>query len=176
MTRDDTKELLFKIASLFPNFKPQNLTYAIDIWAVVLGNYEKEQIEAALAGYVATNTSGFAPSPGQLLEIVRTAQKKPTDSITPQEAWELVYKAICNSNYNAEQEFAKLPELCQKAVGGVESLKEMAAMPTDTVNSVSQSNFIRTYRDMQKRQENYETIPAQVREVIGSTTQKMISG
>jgi len=177
MTRDETKDILMKIDGLFPNWKPGNLTVLLDTWAVVLGNYTKQQVDAALIAYISGDTSGFAPSPGQLLGIIRTASENPMDTLTPLEAWGLVYKAICNSGYHAEEEFNRLPEICQKAVGSSHNLAEMAAMDTATVQSVEQSHFIREYESLRRQVEKREQIPESVRAAIGTAeTQGIESG
>lgn len=176
MNRDEVKRLIRIITATYPNFKPNDISDTVDIWTMVMSDQDAGQVEAGLKAYIATDTTGFAPSPGQIIGKIRDASKNPLNTMTPLEAWSLVYKAICNSGYHAEEEFDKLPELCQKAIGSPDNLKEMAVMDADTVMSVEQSHFIRAYQDMQKRTEEYEKIPEKVRDVIGMTAQKMLEG
>lgn len=67
-------------------------------------------------------------------------------------AWNLVYKAICNSGYNSEEEFRKLPEECKKVIGSPDMLRMLAMEDIKTVNSVHQSLFQRIYESDSKRQ------------------------
>lgn len=85
------------------------------------------------------------------------------------EAWALVYKAICNSAYNSEEEFAKLPVLCRKAVGRPENLKEWSLMDIATVQSVEQSHFIRSYNTLLAGEREAKGLIPQDREKIGMT-------
>ena len=177
MTRDETLGILMKIDVLFPNWKPENLTMTTDAWAAVLREYPKDVVEAALNTYVTGNESGFAPSVSQLLGIIRTANENPMDEMTPNEAWELVYNAIGNSIYHADEEFAKLPELCKKAIGNnPASLRELAVMDIDEVQNVTGSHFKRQYAELVKRKREYDKIPVNVRNLIAQTTQQMIEG
>lgn len=176
MNRDEVKRLIRIMVATYPNFKPNDLGETVDIWTAMLSDYDATQVEAGLKAYIVSDTTGFAPSVGQIIGKIKTASEHPMNTMTPLEGWSLVYKAICNSNYHADEEFAKLPEICQKAVGSADNLREMAQMPIDTVNSVEQSHFIRAFQNLQNRQEEYEKIPMQVREVIGVASQKMLEG
>lgn len=174
MNRDETKRIIRIMAATYPNFHPADMSDTVDIWASVLIDYDAREIEAGLKAYIATDTSGFAPSPGQIIGKIKTA--KNSQELTALEAWSLVYKAICNSGYHADEEFAKLPEICQKAIGSPDNLKEMASMDERTVMSVEQSHFIRAYDTLVKRQNEYEEIPFQVKELMSGIRQKMLEG
>ena len=51
---------------------------------------------------------------------------------------QLVQRALRNSGYKSEEEFAKLPEACQRAVGTAANLKEWALMDSDQVATIEQ--------------------------------------
>jgi len=175
MTRDETKEIVMKVDVLYPNWKPENLTLTVDAWWAVLREYPKDVVDAALSTFVTGNDTAFAPAPGQLIGIIRKANTKPLDGMTASEAWDLVYKALSNSSYNNNEEFEKLPELCQKAVGSAANLRSMAI--DENFNfGVEKSLFERKYEELQRRQEEYDKIPVSVRELIQGTELKMLEG
>ena len=163
MTREETMKIINGMIQGFPSYKPQNLTHTVDLWASMLSDYPYEAVSAALKAYILTDTSGFAPSIGQIVERIHA---EVSDNMTPTEAWAMVVKAIRNSNYHAKEEFEKLPDAVQKAVGSYVNLEAWAALPPDTVHSVTQSQFISAYRDASERAKNEAKIPENVRMLI----------
>lgn len=179
MTREETKDIVMKIKVLYPNWKPENLTMTVDAWAAVLIDFPKDIVDAALAAYVTGDESGFAPSPSKLIGLMRKANKKPLDVMTASEAWALVYDAIGRSGgmfpqYSVD-EFEKLPELCKKAVGRPENLREMA-LDENFNMGVEKSLFERKYEALLQRQEEYDKIPRRMKDLIQQTDMKMLEG
>ena len=165
MTKEETTKIIFMIKSTYPKtyekFSDLDFQNMLDMWAFCFEEYDYRQISLALKAYITSNTSGFPPVPGQLIQLA--TQSAPKNELTSNEAWDLVYKAICNSNYNAEEEYNNLPELCQKAIGSPASLRELAAMDIHTVMAVEGSHFKRNYETLVKRQQEYEKIPESTR-------------
>lgn len=170
MTREETKKIVMIISASYPNWKPQDLKFTVDTWALMLEEYDYNQIAVALKAYIASDTSGFAPSIGQLIDKMHILTFK--NEMNELEAWNMVYKAICNSGYNSECEFAKLSEACQRAVGSPANLKEWAMMDIDTVQSVEQSHFIRNYRTVLQRMRDEEKMPKSIRKLIEQSQPK----
>lgn len=159
MTRDETKELLMMIRAVYPNFnvKTEEMTPTINAWHMMLEEYPKESVVAALQIYVKTNNTGFAPSVSQIIGSMYAP--KENKEMAEGEAWYLVKKAIKNGNYNSQQGFDSLPPLIQRAVGGAEMIKYWASCDADEVNTVIMSNFQRTYRALLSKQDFDERIP-----------------
>lgn len=163
MTRGETKIIIRSIMAAYPNYHPDNVSETIDVWAVMLEDEEYKVISTALKTYIRTNRSGFAPSIGQLIDIVHSITK-PKD-ISAAEAWTAVFKAICNGAYNSVAEFEKLPELAQKAVG---TPKQIETWATDEHfnQEVARAVFIKAYNAEEKRQNEFERMPGDVRRLI----------
>lgn len=162
MTRDDTKKILMRIQSVFPNWKPAaDLRFVVDTWCEYLDEYSYEQVLIALKAYISTDTSGFAPSIGQLVDRIHNLSC-PCE-LNEMEAWSLVSKAIRNSYYNAETEFEKLPDVVKKAVGSPSNLRNWSQTDIESIENVVQSNFIRTYRIVLKREKENRKLPESVR-------------
>ena len=87
------------------------------------------------------------------------------------EAWALIAKALRNSSYNSEKEFAALPENLQRLVGHPSQLREWASMDTGTVQSVVQSNFMRSYRARAESERKLLAMPAEVRQKLTGAAQ-----
>ncbi len=163
MTREEIQDFLAMIQAAYPNFNPPSKTAAVNAWKLALEEYEETAVHTAFKLYMQTNTSGFAPVPGQIIDKIHTMTQP--QELNEMEAWSLVYKAICNSTYNSVSEFEKLPPLVQKAVGLPDSLREWAM--TENLNlEVVMSNFQRAYKVELKRQEELQKMPQNVRNLI----------
>ena len=169
MTRDEVKEIIMIMTYTYPNYKPADITATVDTWTAILASYQFEHIRAALHSYILSDTKGFAPTPGQLID------KIPVKSfdMTEMEAWGMVNKALSNSSYHAKEEFDKLPLVVQKTLGRFEVLQEWAGMEIDTVQSVIQSNFIRNYRTVLQREKDRNKLPTRLREILEAAGAKM---
>ena len=77
MTREETKELLMTINAIYPNFKvnPDQMTFTINAWHMVLKDYPATAINNALQKYANSSKSGFAPSVSQLIGNVSFIDK-----------------------------------------------------------------------------------------------------
>ena len=153
MTRDETIKILMVIQAAYPNYKPQDKTVAVNVWTEMLSDIPYEKISVAVKSYIQTDTSGFAPSVGDVRERVRDIFAK-EDELNETAAWSLVWKAICNSGYHSEEEFAKLPPIIQRTVHSPSQLRELALLEDIDGNTISvlQSNFQRTFRAEQQRE------------------------
>ena len=163
MTREQIQDFLAMIQATYPNFNPPSKTAAVNAWTLALEEYEEQAVHTAFKLYMQTNTRGFAPAPGQIIDKIHTMTQP--KELNEMEAWSLVYKAICNSTYNSVSEFKKLPPLVQKAVGLPDSLREWAM--TENLNlEVVMSNFQRAYKSELKRNEELQKMPQNVRQLI----------
>lgn len=164
MTRDETIKLLMIIQSAYPNFKPPDKTVAVDTWYTMLKDMDYNVVQMGLRAYITSDTSGFAPSIGQLINTIYTIQNP--QELNEMEAWFLVSRALRNGYYGAVEEFDNLPPLVQKAVGTPDNLRNWSQTNTDSVENVIQSNFMRSYRTVVKREEEIKKMPADVQALI----------
>lgn len=173
MTREETKELLMIIQSTYPNYKPADKTVAINAWNVFLKDYSYTNVMNALKAFVLTDTSGFAPSVGQIIAMLDL--KSEMNELTELQAWALVRKALNNGTYGAESEFDKLPEIVRKAVGTPDNLRGWAQMDIKSVENVAQSNFLRAYRTELSKAKTERKLPGDVkRNLLGEDNIKLL--
>lgn len=163
MTRKDVKKLLAMIQATYPNYKPEDEQAAVNAWCIALEEYNENAIALAFKAYMTTDTSGFAPSPGQLIAKMQ-AVKSPQE-LSELQAWELVRSTLNRCGYYAEEEFAKLPELVQKAVGSPGQLRTWAT-DENFEESVASSNFMRCYRSELARKKEVERMPESVKKLM----------
>ena len=174
MTRDEIKEMLMVIQAAYPNYKPQDKTVAVNTWYMMLKDHEKEVVEAALKIYIASDTSGFAPAIGQLIDKINTVTAPP--ELNSMTAWGLVSKALSNGLNGAEKEFEKLPPTVKKAVGSPENLRHWAMSDVRSVETVIQSNFIRSYEAEVRRKNEAAKTPKDVMALIDKISNQKLIG
>lgn len=164
MTREETVKIIRIMCDCYPNYKPNNLSETVDVWNMMLNNYSYEQVSVALKAYINSDISGFAPSIGQLIGKIQTiSQPQELDGMT---AWGLVSKALRNGTYGAVEEFNKLPPLVKQAVGMPDNLKNWATSDYQTIETVIQSNFLRTYETVVKRANEINRMPDDIKSLI----------
>lgn len=163
MTRDDVKRLLMVVFAFYPNWRPPDKEIVINAWHTVLEDKDQREMQLALKWHVETDTSGFAPSIGQLLERYR--QIVEGENMTAGEAWGTVLKAIRNSAYSAGAEFAKLPEAVQKAVGSAETLRTWAIADEEQMG-YAQAQFSKNYAAVMERSREYAVMSGDIRAMV----------
>lgn len=167
MTREETVKIIRIMSDCYPNYKPSNLSETVDVWNMMLEEYSYNQVSIALKAYVTSDTSGFAPSVGEIVaKIQLVSQPQELDGMA---AWGLVSKALRNGTYGAVEEFNKLPPLVRQAVGIPDNLKNWATSDYQTIETVIQSNFLRTYETIVKRANEINRMPDNIKSLIEKT-------
>lgn len=164
MTETEVRKLLAMTQAVYPNYNPPSREAAVNAWLMCLSEYDNNVVMAAFKAYITTDTSGFAPSIGQLLDKLHLIQNP--QELNEMEAWSLVSKALRNGYYGAVEEFNKLPPLVQKAVGSPDNLRNWSQTDTNSIENVVQSNFIKTYRAVVNRENEIKKMPADVQTLI----------
>lgn len=167
MTREQVGKLLMTIQAYYPNYNPPDKEITLNAWYIMLAEYPEELVLQALRACIATNTSGFAPDVGQIMSKIQTiSQPQELDGMA---AWGLVSKALRNGTYGAVEEFNKLPPLVRQAVGIPDNLKNWATSDYQTIETVIQSNFLRTYETVVKRANEINRMPDNIKSLIEKT-------
>lgn len=167
MTEEQVGKLLMTIQAYYPNYNPPDKKVTLNAWYIMLAEYPEELVLQALRACIATNTSGFAPDVGQIMSKIQTiSQPQEFDGMT---AWGLVSKALRNGTYGAVEEFNKLPPLVRQAVGIPDNLKNWATSDYQTIETVIQSNFLRTYETVVKRANEINRMPDNIKSLIEKT-------
>lgn len=167
MTREETVKIIRIMSDCYPNYKPNNLSETVDVWQMMLDEYSYNQVSIALKAYVTSDTSGFAPSVGEIVAKMQlVSQPQELDGMA---AWGLVSKALRNGTYGVVEEFNKLPPLVRQAVGMPDNLKNWATSDYQTIETVIQSNFLRTYETIVKRANEINRMPDNIKSLIEKT-------
>lgn len=167
MTREQVGKLLMTIQAYYPNYNPPDKEITLNAWHEMFAEYPEELVLQALRACIATNTSGFAPDVGQIMSKMQAiSQPQELDGMT---AWGLVSKALRNGYYGAVEEFNKLPPLVRQAVGMPNNLRNWATSDYQTIETVIQSNFLRTYETVVERANEINRMPDNIKSLIEKT-------
>lgn len=178
MTKDETGKIIFVIRANYPEAYARLTDKDLDLlllsWSALLADYTYEDVSMAVQSYLVNDTYGRAPKIGQIIDSLQKVTKK--GALNANEAWALVYKAICNSSYNAESEFNKLPPIVQKAIGHYHNLQDYAAMDIKDVQVTIKAHFKSIYEVELKRAEEVAKMPEILRNRIAQGQSLMIEG
>ena len=171
LTTTEAAKLLYTIRIAYPQAYSratnEDLTAAAQLWARMLEDYTYQQASAGLMAYMASDSRGFPPSPGQVIDQI--VKRQQSGQMTGAEAWAMVRRALRNSSYHAEEEFDRLPPEIQQAIGGASALRDMSRIDSDEVATVCQSHFLRAYSAIMARREEEAKLPERVRLLLENT-------
>lgn len=172
MTRQETLMLMSTLRAAYPMYYAkqgaEDARAAVNLWHMMFEGDDAQIVSAAVKAFIATDTKGFPPVVGQIKAKVDMILREAYGGgeLTPMEAWSKVQKAIRNSSYNAEAEFAKLPDTIRAVLGSPSALHDYAMMDTETVNSVVASNFQRSFTARRDHVTEMRMLPADVKQFI----------
>ena len=179
MTLQETAKIVYVIKATYPahftKYTTKDYDNMIQAWTAVMEDYSYQQASAGMKIYLASDTKGFPPSPGQVIDCITKTMEQPELEMNALEAWDLVRHALKNSAYHSEEEFAKLPSVVRRAVGSASNLREMCMLETSEVETVEQSQFVRTYNATVQRMKDEAKIPSKVRELIAQAAQERLA-
>ena len=168
MKKSETVDCITYLSAAYPGaykrFTEQKFETLIAVWYNTFSEYPVEMVMVGVQGYISTDTSGFPPSPGQVIKIIQdlTAEKE-TNSM---EAWAIVKKAVNSPRDRMEEAFRTLPPLIQKVVGGHHQLMAWGNVNEEEFETVIQSNFMRTYETEKRRQKQIDMLPERIRRMM----------
>lgn len=178
MTKQDTYKVLAMLQAFYPDafrgMTDQAAQMKVTLWQKQFADEPATLVQAAVEAYVSVDTKGFMPVPGQIKEQI--SRLKDQGGLTEQEAWELVTNALCNSSYCSAEEFAKLPDDIQRAVGSAGMLKSWATVNICELQTVIASNFKRDYRAIVAQRKDMAKIPSAVKQLSDGLTTNQIEG
>lgn len=175
MTLQEAAKMVFTIKATYPKYfakySKAELDNMVNVWARLFRDIPYEKASMGLEVYLMTETEGFPPSPGQVIDCIQKAEPQGMNEI---EAWGLVRVAIRNGIYGAEEEFSKLPPECQKAVGRPGQLTEWAMLPSSEVDTIAAAQFKRVYASTVKRKQEEAKMPQEIRDRLATTQREAL--
>ena len=191
MTREETLAIMGVLKAAYPNFYKgmgrNDAEGIVDLWSSMFDQEPAQLVAMAVKAHIASDTKGFPPHIGAIKEAIVKLTKPPELELSEMEAWGLVRRAIHGASMegwsrkerygdmvSAEYNFSQLPPLLQQVVGTPNQLAAWERLPTDEIETVVQSNFMRSFRARAASAKEYLALPSDVRgameQLAGTTT------
>lgn len=173
MTKVETNEVMMVIRAFHPrfyaNFSDADFIEMIRAWHIMLEEYDRNDVMAAVKAFEAGNTKGFPPeSPGQIIDLINRIKNPVEADMTPAEAWAIVSKTMTDLRWESvEESFNALPTTCRKALGSAARLKEMAMEQDAAAQLSDRTRFMDAYKVTAQRERDFAKLPADIRKAIG---------
>lgn len=186
MTRQETGIIMNILTTAYPRFysgqDAPDPRKTMSLWAEMFRDDPVELVAAAVKVLIATDEKGFPPNIGAVKASMRKLVQP--DEMTELEAWRLVRQAIrgasmspssrritaaegVDSRTSAQRHYDDLPPMLRRLVGCPEQLAAWEQVEDDKIDTVIQSNFMRSYRARVQQEREYQALPQDVRAMIG---------
>lgn len=166
MVAEEAIAILKILRVAYPKFysgmSSDDATDIIDLWATMFADDNATVVTEAVKIIICT--SKFPPSIAEVKEKINLIKNANCNDMSELEAWAKVKKAI--NYYNAGETFSQLDSTIQKIIGSANQLKEWSCIDKDTLNSVIQSNFCRSYTYEINRQKEFNALPDSTKKII----------
>lgn len=173
MEKNETKQLLTLLKVAYPktynNMTAEEMRETLTLYFEMFKEIETVVIVAALKNYIKKNV--YPPTIAGLQEQINLIQPQ---GLSDAEMWVLISKACQNGYYGAKEEFEKLPDDCKRWLGSPQTLKELSQVEPDKFNTVVKGQFLKTITEIKKSNEAVRSLPAEVRQAIQGTNQKLL--
>jgi hypothetical protein len=171
MVREEAVTILRILKAGYPQFykgmSKEDATDIVELWAMMFD--EPLQIVTEAVRAIVATKKDYPPTIADVKEKISLITKA-EDEITEIEAWNIVKKKI--SCYATGESFESLPDILQKLVGSAQQLRDWGMMDVETLDTVVQSNFMRSYKAKSKVENEYKALPASTKLMIGELSQK----
>lgn len=143
MTRQEAIKLIALLKTMYPthfrNFTKEDYLNTSNVYYELFGEYDFVIVLKAFEMSALQDKVGFIPPLGIINENIQKIIGRKV--IDVDKALEMIRAAASRGNYNAVEEFDKLPQLVKEVVGSSDRLREWAMMNSDTFNTVIMSNL-----------------------------------
>lgn len=191
MDRTETIKIMAVLRAAYPQYyakqSQEDLQSVVSLWAEMFADEPAQTVAMAVKALIKTRVSTFPPGIGEINEKI--LQLTQPEEMTELEAWALVRRAIRGASMDpssrifrdgvqsqktsAQVKFENLPPLLQQIVNSPSQLAAWERLPDYEIETVIQSNFMRSYRAKAKYAREYMALPSTVKEYMDSLSEKM---
>lgn len=156
MTRAETLITLKILRTAFPAFYAKasrdELNTTVELWVEMFKNEDVGQVKQALYNVIESSPD-YPPNIGRIKLEIREANAIREGKPTITQLWKMLKKALSNANYNAREEFEKLPDVLKEFLDTPQTLRELSRIDTAQLDTVYYSHFIKQIGELQSRTE-----------------------
>ena len=179
MTEQETKSVLAYLSATWDMAKDKDPRQVLAVWHDIFRQDDARLVQAAAKLYVSQEK--FAPKPADIREKIKqlTAEREQTEM----EAWNQVRRAIRGASMeswsrtltedgpgepSAVVQFKRLPMHLQQIVGSPEQPADWEKLDSKQLDTVIQSNFMRSYRSIVEERMRLSMLPEDMRKALPS--------
>jgi hypothetical protein len=174
MTKSETLEVLEVLRRAYPRFLTINdgreLKATAGIWHDFLSQYPKELCQYAIHRHIGTNK--FAPSIGEIMEIIHETLEPEKDEAT--DAWNALQKAAARASIVTPEEFDALPYEVKRFCGSRNGLIQLGRIESEIFGTVTRGQFTKAYEGMRKSREAIEAMPPNIQKLVEGITRPLL--
>ena len=188
MNREETLAIMGVLKAAYPNYykdmKRDEAEGIVALWTEMFKDDPAAVVGLAVKAHIANDKKGFPPHIGAIKDAIVKLKTPGELELSEMEAWMLVRRAIHGASTeewsrkkrygdrtSAQYNFDNLPEVLQHIVGSPSQLAQWEKLDDDEIDTVLQSNFMRSYRAKVGHVKEQMALPAEVREAM-----KMLGG
>lgn len=185
MTLSETGIVMSILSAAYPQFyrnqTDEERENALKLWASMFAIDDPSIVAAAVQALIVSDEKGYPPHIGAVKTRIRQITEPP--EMTELEGWAFIKLAIRNASMSpssrklgpdgidqrtsAERNFEALPPMIQRLVGSPTQLAAWAQLPSDQIETIIQSNFMRSYRARSASEREFNALPENVKTLIG---------
>lgn len=155
---------------------------AASLWANLFADEPVQMVAMAVKAFIASDAKGFPPNIGQIKIIIGKLTQPKELEMSELDAWNLVRRAIHGASMadwsrtmqpdgtmgppSAVINFNRLPKILQQLVGDPTQLALWEDLPNDEINTIIQSNFMRSWRARASHEKEMMALPADIRQTM----------
>ena len=165
MKVEDIGMMLELLESAYGNafYKDTDQSKVLKLWTVMFAEDDPAEVAVAVKDCIATLQ--FPPKIADIKS--RIAQNRLAGQLTEIEAWTIACEAVNNATSRAEAErvFETLPDVVKKTLASPSTLRAWRVIPDEQFQTVTMSQFCRTYRTVAEREANYHALPSDIQKL-----------
>lgn len=167
MVKEDTIKFITELKMTYLNFykdiSKEEYAMLVELWHEDFIDIPYKVVRLAFSQYKNSKDSAFPPTSGALKTII--ANMKPNQRMTPNEAYDLVYKAICDSTWHSQEAYDNLPKELQRLTSP-QRLKELATSEGDAKLVTFEASFKREYAKLIEEKKSFDALPVKQQENV----------
>lgn len=175
MKRQEVQQVMGILDSYFPSWLSKlslvSKNNLIDVWCKLLEDQNPQLVINAVYAILKSSTHQFPPTVGIILTRVKDMTQQV--ELSEQEAWAAVKKALGNCIHNSVLEYQKLPKEIQLVVTP-DMLYDWAILPTEELDTVVSSNFMRSYRSRIEAYRENQILDDGMKTLIGNVGDNLL--
>ena len=169
MTRIETLQMLSLLKASYPafysKFQKAELESIANLWTEMFEEENFEITKYALKELIATY-SGYPPDIATVKNKIKELCATATGEETDEQLWLRLKEALKNGIYGSKEEFEKLPPVLQRYCGSPATIREMAVIDNDVLNTVNKGQFLKQIKIIREREEYAMRMPESMKMLV----------